>query len=299
MDDKTYCVYKHTSPSGKVYIGMSCDPKKRWNSGKGYIDNYHFWRAIQKYGWDNIKHEILYEDLSLEDAMRIETELIKELKCTDRNFGYNLMEGSHGPFSEESLRKMSLSRMGNQNSKGNHLSDESKKKISESLKEYYKTHPHPNLGKTFIQNMGGNHVNARQVCLIDNDGNILKIYGSIADASRDTGRTRTSISDSCSGRYRSRDGYNWRYYKDGTFVPVTTRQYTKSPDENAPKKVAEVDSDGQVISTFESITAAAKKCNCDISCVAKCCKGKAKQVKGHIFRYLSEVNQPQADFLIA
>lgn len=31
-----YCVYKHTSPSGKVYIGITVqNPLYRWNKGNG------------------------------------------------------------------------------------------------------------------------------------------------------------------------------------------------------------------------------------------------------------------------
>ena len=31
------CVYKHTSPSNKVYIGMTTvQPEERWNNGWGY-----------------------------------------------------------------------------------------------------------------------------------------------------------------------------------------------------------------------------------------------------------------------
>ena len=52
-----YTVYKHTSPSGKVYIGVtSLRPKERWSGGAGYVKNKHFYRAIKKYGWENIKH---------------------------------------------------------------------------------------------------------------------------------------------------------------------------------------------------------------------------------------------------
>ena len=54
-----YVVYKHTTPSGKVYIGITgLKPERRWRNGNGYKDNEHFYRAILKYGWDNIKHEI-------------------------------------------------------------------------------------------------------------------------------------------------------------------------------------------------------------------------------------------------
>lgn len=56
-DKKTYCVYKHVCPIGKVYIGITCqDVKKRWLSkGQGYKDNDYFFKAIKKYGWENKK----------------------------------------------------------------------------------------------------------------------------------------------------------------------------------------------------------------------------------------------------
>lgn len=47
MEDKLFTVYRHTSPSGKVYIGITCqDVKNRWQNGrrgglyKGYIWKY-------------------------------------------------------------------------------------------------------------------------------------------------------------------------------------------------------------------------------------------------------------------
>ena len=61
---RNYCVYKHTSPSNKVYIGItSQEPERRWQNGYGYATQQLFWRAIQKYGWDNFKHEIIAEKL--------------------------------------------------------------------------------------------------------------------------------------------------------------------------------------------------------------------------------------------
>ena len=73
-----YCVYKHTAPNGKVYIGItSQDVLARWNHGNGYKNNKHFFSAIVKYGWDNIRHEILYDDLTKEDACKKEIGLIE------------------------------------------------------------------------------------------------------------------------------------------------------------------------------------------------------------------------------
>lgn len=67
--EKTWFVYKHTSPSNKVYIGITSQkPIYRWNNGLGYNKQQYFWRAIQKYGWENFFHEILFEGLGEEEA---------------------------------------------------------------------------------------------------------------------------------------------------------------------------------------------------------------------------------------
>ena len=35
-------------------------PELRWgHNGYKYKDNNHFYRAIQKYGWDNIEHQVI------------------------------------------------------------------------------------------------------------------------------------------------------------------------------------------------------------------------------------------------
>ena len=56
--ENNYKVYKHTTPNGKVYIGITCqDPQKRWGYGCNYKNQRYFSTAIKKYGWDNITHE--------------------------------------------------------------------------------------------------------------------------------------------------------------------------------------------------------------------------------------------------
>ena len=68
-EDKKWCVYMHTSPSNKVYIGITCDVKHRWrNHGEGYKGGTRIYYAIRKYGWENFKHEILFTNLTREEA---------------------------------------------------------------------------------------------------------------------------------------------------------------------------------------------------------------------------------------
>ena len=91
---KQYIVYKHTSPSGKIYIGITeTKGEKRWKSGQGYKNNDHFYNAIKKYGWKNFKHEILFKNLTQEEAIEKEIELIKYYHSDDRNKGYNVSPG--------------------------------------------------------------------------------------------------------------------------------------------------------------------------------------------------------------
>lgn len=101
---KNYYVYKHTFPNGKVYIGItSLKPEHRWNNGKGYLkktkdDKYDqplIAYAINKYGWDNIEHEILFKGLSKKAAELKEIELISQYKSDNREFGYNLEKGGN------------------------------------------------------------------------------------------------------------------------------------------------------------------------------------------------------------
>ena len=104
-----YCVYKHTTPSGKVYIGITSQtPQKRWNKGRGYLKNEYFNRAIKKYGWELIQHEIIATGLSREAACKEEKKLIALYKSNDSAFGYNITAGGdHCQHTEETKRKIS------------------------------------------------------------------------------------------------------------------------------------------------------------------------------------------------
>ena len=91
---EVYSVYMHTSPSGKRYIGITKQkPTQRWGKGKNYKSNTYFTGAIEKYGWDNFTHEILYEVNSLDEAKALEIDLIAKYQSDNRDFGYNLSKG--------------------------------------------------------------------------------------------------------------------------------------------------------------------------------------------------------------
>lgn len=95
--NKNYCVYEHIFPNGKKYIGISCNVKERWRGGKGYENQPKIARAINKYGWENVTHNIIIDGISREQAETLEKYLIAELKTIDR--GYNTSAGGTCPVS--------------------------------------------------------------------------------------------------------------------------------------------------------------------------------------------------------
>lgn len=113
---RLWSVYRHISPSGKVYIGISNDVKSRW-SGNGFhylakrdgkFMQPIFARAILKYGWDNMTHEVLLEGLSKSHADYAERYLIKWYKL--KKISYNITDGGEGAtgriVSQETKEKM-------------------------------------------------------------------------------------------------------------------------------------------------------------------------------------------------
>lgn len=86
-----WIIYKHTNLiNQKVYIGItSRSSQARWGlEGKGYKGQSKFYNAIKKYGWENFNHEILYTGLSEQDALLLESQLIKEYNSIKN--GYNV-----------------------------------------------------------------------------------------------------------------------------------------------------------------------------------------------------------------
>ena len=74
--ENNYSVYQHVTPDGLYYFGQTQNVEKRWcNNGAGYKETA-LQPYIEKYGWDNIQHKVLYENISYDDALKIEDSLI-------------------------------------------------------------------------------------------------------------------------------------------------------------------------------------------------------------------------------
>lgn len=116
MIDEKWTLYLHTVPkelSGydydKHYIGITTkNINERWGkNGSGYRKQI-FYNAILKYGWENIRHEILFENLTKEEAFSLEKEYIKKYKSNIKPYGYNIASGGHGGGSQKNIAQYNL-----------------------------------------------------------------------------------------------------------------------------------------------------------------------------------------------
>ena len=96
LQEARYTVYRHINPvNGRVYVGITKLPLSfRWNKGNGYKRCKLFYRAIQKYGWDNLQHCVVCSNLDKKTACKLEQHLIKYYKL--KGLSYNITDGGEG-----------------------------------------------------------------------------------------------------------------------------------------------------------------------------------------------------------
>ena len=211
-----YCVYKHTAPNGKVYIGITRrNPYVRWGqNGIRYKNNNHFYNAIQKYGWDKIKHEILYDGLDQDTAEFYERYFIFVCDSANCEHGYNnTLGGEHGKMSnhtnEENSRRAKL-RIGEKNPFYG-------KKHSEKTRRHLSDVRLKNPNRFILSKKAGlksKEKTQKGVIQYDLSGKRLHSFDSFSDAaifltgSRNGGNHIGAV---CKGERKTAYGYIWKY----------------------------------------------------------------------------------------
>lgn len=239
-EERIYCVYRHIFPNGKQYIGITKNStSRRWGCGSGYMSQ-PVYNAIKKYGWDNIQHEIVRNNLSKEEAEILERKLIKHYDLRNKDKGYNCLAGGNAPIgTSEVTREFQRKRMLENNPrKGVHLTEEEKARISaankgrkrtEDQKQKMREHHrdvsgenNPNYGVPCSEEKRNKLIIAHKKCMkpieqYDLNGVFISRYDSVHDAARQTGFCRTSIRDCCSGRngVKSTHGFVFKFVEVG------------------------------------------------------------------------------------
>ena len=221
-------IYCHIFPDKKKYFGMTQQlPKKRWMKGSGYKNQKNVYSAIQKFGWQNIEHIVLYEDIPYEQGRKIERFLIRFFKTNNPEYGYNIKEGDNKtPMAESSKIKLSgLRKQFYQEhpelksilgfKKGSHHKEESKRKTSESMKKYCQEHPE--RAKRHSEMLRGRKKPFKECpkrCkkIICTDTGI--IYNSLKEVTEKLGIPQPQISHCLRGDFHTTHGLHFEYYNE-------------------------------------------------------------------------------------
>lgn len=224
MEDKNHTVYIHIFPNGKVYVGITClNVEHRWNGGKGYLKQRLIGNAVRKYGWDNVSHLVLHENLTKTEADLIEIMYISTFKSNIRKYGYNIESGGNslGKHSEESRALMSKRQKGrtvtdetrkrmSKASKGRKMPDSAKKKLSEIAKQRGGRPQDPKYKKRIYQ-------------YSLETGEFIEEFESIRAASLKTKLKGAHISEAANERRRQAGGFFWIFKDDASTEEVMRR----------------------------------------------------------------------------
>lgn len=222
-----YVVYLITFPNNKKYCGYSSNLKRRWRNKNEYRTQVAVYRAIEKYGWDNLKKEVLYVFDNAEEALKQEAICIEEMDLLNPDKGYNLVPGGNVPphgaqfLTEHGLQKMrengkrlakevwdnpekaayAIKRMREETHKKRMLLSK------EELKEKYGKH---NIGRT--------PPNAKPILQIDlTTDEIINEYPSAVQAALALNLDSTASSNirrTANGKGKQAYGYKWRWKND-------------------------------------------------------------------------------------
>ena len=189
-----YTVYCHTNKiNGKRYVGItSVKPEYRWRNGLGYEKNKHFFGAIQKYGWEEFSHEILFTGLTAHEASEKEKYLIKKWNLLDDRYGYNLSSGGLNAPIDDVRGKMSKAQKGEKGFwYGKKLSEETKHKMSLRKKGRIPKSSPP-----------------KPVIWVDKG----IIFPSLTEASKGAGISPATVHKLCNHQNKRKNAFHFEYY---------------------------------------------------------------------------------------
>lgn len=279
-ENRTWTVYEHISPSNKVYIGITNQAvKNRWKNGMGYLECSYFFGAIVKYGWINIKHNILATNLTQKEAKDIEIRLIAENK--KKGISYNITDGGEGTAGvSRSVRQRRL--------------------ISNSLKLYYRNHSKKGKYKwskeTRIKTIEGlkaswtperrqrhKEVRYKPVIAYNLITNQISEFTSKIEASE-----KLNISSSVLGRFINKgycsNGVLFWYKNEKTIEEALEKMSFNSRHGG----VVQLGLNNTFIALYKDTKEASSHVGINRSCIIRCCLGENKTSAGYKWVYLDK-----------
>ena len=138
---KLYTVYQHVTPDGMYYFGQTNNIKQRWRCNGIQYKTTSLYPYIEKFGWENIKHIVLFKEQTKENALWIENFLIETARedgvCINQRRSGNIRkeEGYAREYYEKNKEKFK------------EYQEQNKDKIQEYQREYQREYKEQNKDK--------------------------------------------------------------------------------------------------------------------------------------------------------
>lgn len=271
----------HTNKvNNKKYIGISSNVKQRWTGNGSDYKRQVIGKAFDKYGWDNFEHEILFENLSQEEAETKEIEMISYYQSNNRLFGYNISKGGENGHNE--LWNDPEYRTAQSEERKNRWNNvEYKEKLSKSMKAAMNkdTYKQKQSEKTKERWNDGtfDEIFCKSVMCLETG----IIYKSINEASELTGVCRTDISKCCNKEMKTAKDYHWIFYTGENYTDNERILMIERIGKGRGIQIMCVETGIK----YNSIKEAAKDTNTDNSSIGKVLKGKYKTAAGFHWIY--------------
>ena len=139
--ENNYSVYQHVTPDGLYYFGATSNIKQRWSNNGAKYKKTSLQPYIEKYGWDNIQHIVLFKDQTKENALWIEDFLI----TTAQEDGVCINQRRSGNISKEEGYKQEYYQQNKDKIKQYY--ETNKEQIREKQNQYYKKYYEQNKDK--------------------------------------------------------------------------------------------------------------------------------------------------------
>ncbi len=295
-ETSNYKVYVYTNKiNGKRYVRQTSKTliQRAHKNGSGYYSCPIFSKAIKKYGWDNFEPHIAFDNLTHEEANRIEKYLIKILRTQDRNYGYNMGDGGTGgnnykayPVNQYNLNGNFIAHYNSQM--------EAAEKIGCSLRGVrtacdkhwsiygylirFDSEPAP---KPYVKQT------QRTILQFSLDGKIKNTFLSITRASEETGININNLYHALCSKNKS------HFYENSIWVyeDIYTNKgssYIKSLIENSKhtkgqKTVYQLDKNNNILNEFNSIKEAAEYVHKNYTSISDVIHGRSHTCAGYIW----------------
>lgn len=224
---KKYHLYKITSPSGRVYIGMTSNIIRRYNDYKHKRCKTQplIYKSINKYSFEKHIFEILLSNLDKSSCIEAEIAHIKKYK--ELKISLNITDGGEGVlgvFGVNNKHSKKIVQLTKENTiikvwdsisdAGRHFGSQgviskNMRKLKMVYKSYWNYYYNYMKGER-LDYKGILKSRTRQIIQFDKKGNIIKEYWSIKEAIEETGLNKSTIHKSLNNKVKSRK-YDFKY----------------------------------------------------------------------------------------